>query len=299
MRLKIFGLGLFILLAVSIAYAQDEEWTTSDDGFEYNCALLTELITAVDDEDSDALSDLQNDAFARNEDGDEISLATYTGSTTLALLGAGVEVTSITLFASASSACGTSETSSSSTEDGEGFNVVVNGNVNVRSCAGTDCEVVGQAADGSVLAVVAIEEDWYEVEFEDGTAFIASWLVTRGPDLVIDVDERYENEAMGCLVVFDIQRGDTVVSIIMAGDRRNDIFVDLYRPNESDPLDVESTYDKTFIDTGDPYVQQYYHWGLYWPAGVYQLEVTIDDETVLLAWELEDQGEYTIFVVCD
>jgi hypothetical protein len=299
MRLRIFCLLLVLVLGVPFVQAQDEEWTASEDGFEYNCTLLTAALTAVEDGDAEALADLQNEAFARNEDGDEVSLAAYTGSATLILLGAGEEVSSDTLFASANSACGSSETSSTTATEGEGFNVVVNGNVNVRSCGGTECDVVGQAADGSVLAVISVDGDWYEVEFEGATAFIASWLVTRGPDLVIDIDETYRNEEMGCAVIFDIQRGDSVVSIIMAGDRRNDIFADLYRPNESNPLTVDATYDKTFIDTGDPYVQQYYHWGLYWPAGVYQLEVTVDDETVLLAWELDDPGEYTIFVICD
>jgi hypothetical protein len=298
MRLKIFGLVVFLMLAVSSVYAQDEEWATSDDGFEYNCTLLTELQSALDASDNDALLDLQEDAFARNEDGDEISLVSYTGAVSLALLGEGEAVTSESIFASAISACG-EEDSTTSTEEGEGFNVVVNGNVNVRSCAGTECDIVGQALDGSILRVISVDEDWYEVEFEGGTAFIASWLVTRGPDTIIQVDEVYRNEEMGCIVAFDIQRGDTDLNIIISGERQRDIFVDLYRPNESNPLDVEGQLDKNFTDTGEPYVHQYYNWGLYWPDGVYQLEITLDDETVILAWELEDGGEYNIFVNCD
>jgi hypothetical protein len=299
MKTQFFSLILCILLLASSAYAQDEEWAESENGLEYNCTLLTEVQTALDEGDSESLNDLQNEIFVRNEDGDEWSLASYTGSATLALLGSGEDVTNEVLFAAASSACGTIETTTTTEDDGQGFNVVVDGNVNLRSCAGTDCDVVGQAADGSILRVVRVDGDWYEVEFEGGTAFIASWLVVRGPDLVIETDEVYRNEEMGCFVAFDIQRGDTDMNIIIAGDRQNDIFVDLYRPNETSPLDVEGQLNKNFTDTGEPYIHQYYNWGLYWPRGIYQLEIRLDDESVMLAWELEEDGEYNIFVVCD
>jgi hypothetical protein len=188
----------------------------------------------------------------------------------------------------------------STTSSDEGlFNVIVNGNVNLRSCADTGCDVVGQADNASLLTVVSEDGDWYEVQTDDGTAFIASWLTTRGPDDVIQVGERYSDIKTGCDIVFDIARGDMDINLILTGDNRNSVVVDLYRPNETNPLRVEGQLDKTFIDTGDPYIHQYYSFGLFWPLGIYQLEMQAGGETSMLAWELKDRGDYNIFVLCD
>lgn len=43
------------------------------------------------------------------------------------------------------------------------YYVEANGYANLRSCASTDCEIVGVAADGEALEVVDASGDWYEV----------------------------------------------------------------------------------------------------------------------------------------
>lgn len=193
--------------------------------------------------------------------------------------------------------------SSGTATSGETFEVVVNGNVNLRSCAGTQCSTVGTAQNGSLLTVLDTEEAsdgvWYQVETDNGsTAYIAGWLTTRGPDQIIATDEAYTDLATLCIVAFDIKRGDQSMSIILAGDGRSGVVVDLFKPNQTQPVRVNAQYDKTFIDTGDPYIHQTYGWGEYWPTGVYQLEISRNGETSRLAWELEQQGDYNIFVYC-
>jgi len=187
--------------------------------------------------------------------------------------------------------------------ESEQFSVIVNGNVNLRECAGTHCAVVGTATNGSVLTVLAAEQgtdgEWYLVRRNDGsTAYIASWLTTRGPDAMISTDEAYTDLATMCIVAFDIKRGNTDINVILAGDGRNQVIVDLFKPNQTTAVRVNAQYDKTFIDTGDPYIHQTYRWSEYWPTGVYQLEISRGGETTRLAWELERQGEYNIFVYC-
>jgi uncharacterized protein YraI len=183
------------------------------------------------------------------------------------------------------------------------FNVIVNGNVNLRSCGGTQCSTVGTAQNGSLLTVLGTEQAsdglWYQVRLDDGsTAFIAGWLTARGPDRVISTDDATNDPATGCIVAFDIKRGDQDLDVILAGDGMNDVIVDVFKPNQSQPVRVDAQLDKTFIDTGDPYIHQIYGWRENWPTGVYQIEVSRNGASSRLAWALERQGDYSIYVYC-
>lgn len=179
------------------------------------------------------------------------------------------------------------------------FNVVVNGNVNVRSCASTTCSIVGQATNGQVLPVLAEDGDWYEVQWESGTAFIASWLTTRGPDVYVDLTEGYLDPITGCSLFLRKNRGDTDLYLAISGERHSDVWVDVYRPNDTAPLDVAAQYDKTFIDTEEVYIQQTYYWGTWWPSGTYRVELTLDGKSSLIGFDFENGVEHLIYVYCD
>jgi hypothetical protein len=308
-----YGLLLGVLLLFAgISLAQDDLWHTNG-SLEYNCTTLVAALGVIDDETP--IDDLEfgDTPMVRSSDGEsDLSLYEYIGTAVMVLLteNSDAEITTADIFAPAILACvegdevdsatsSDEDTDDSSTVSGETFNVVVEGNVNLRSCAETTCDIVGQTDDGQILTVVGEDGDWYEVETEDGTAFIASWLTTRGPDDVIPTDEIYEDERTGCRIAFDIKRGDMRLNIILAESGRNDVVVDLYRPNETNPLRVEGQLDKTFIDTGEPYVHQYYDFRVSYPMGVYQLEISYGGETSVLAWELETRGDYNIFVLCE
>jgi uncharacterized protein YraI len=190
------------------------------------------------------------------------------------------------------------------TPDGEAalFTVTANGNINMRSCAGTNCAVVGQAADGSTLTVLetetATEGEWYRVQSDGGEAWVAGWLTTRGPDTVIDISEPYMDLATGCMVAFDYSRGDPRLHVIITGAGMEDTEVDVFLPGQSQPLPVDAQYDKAFIDTGDLYIDQFYRWNVPWSPGLYQLEIRFDGQTSRLGWELDRQGDYAVYVVC-
>jgi hypothetical protein len=207
------------------------------------------------------------------------------------------------IFGPAIAACGddadAQTDTGTSSASGDTFNVTTTGNANLRSCAGTNCDLVGQIGAGQTLKVVGVEADWYEVEHEGGTAFIASFLVTRAPDNIIPTDEPYVDARTGCVIAFDIKRGDANMTLILAGDNRGDVVADLFRPNESVALKVEGQLDKTFIDTGDPYIHQYYRFNIGWPVGIYGLEITLNDETSKIAFEVEERADYNVFVLCD
>jgi hypothetical protein len=299
---KVKGLFLLVLFLLSstFAYAQ-EDWQENEGGNEINCALLVQIDEAISSGNSADLISLANQPFFRLSDGSETTLSNYLGSLIIVTSAADLPIESDlqSLLRDSYATCQQEDTPAGGASlSGETFTVVVDGNVNLRGCAGTDCDIVGQASDGELLTVIGQEGDWYEVETDDGTAFIASFLTTRGPDAVIQTDEAYLDVATGCIIVFDIRRGDSDLRFIISGDGRNDVVVDIFRPNENNPLPVQGQLDKTFIDTGEPYIDQYYRFNTGWSLGVYQIELQYNGEISRVAWEMEDRGEYNIFVVC-
>jgi hypothetical protein len=300
---KLFLITACMLFFVSGVFAQSDDWHASTDGaLEYNCATYETLQEALG-VGGQQLASAGDQLLARAGTTETVSVHEYIGAYVL-LLSEGTtdfEVTLDQVLADIAATCGNADTAATGATSVpiDSFSVVVNGNANLRSCAGTNCDVVGQAAPGELLTVVSQDNDWYEVQVDDGTAFIASFLVTRGPDEVISVDEAYFDARTGCTVAFDINRGDMDINIIIAGESRDDVVVDLYRPNESNPLSVEGQLDKTFIDTGDPYIHQYYSWNVGYPNGLYNLELSMDGNVSRLAWELETRGDYNIFVYCE
>lgn len=179
------------------------------------------------------------------------------------------------------------------------FNVAVTGSVNLRSCGSTACNIVGQASNDQVLEVIAQEDDWYEVKWEGGTAFIASWLTSRGPDIQVDLNDGYFDPSTGCVVAMRTGRGDNSIDFAISGEKRDEIWVDIYRPNDSSPVEVNAQYDKTFIDTDEPYIHQTYYWNTWWPTGSYRIELTLANKSTMVGFDITQIGSHTIYVMCE
>jgi hypothetical protein len=99
--------------------------------------------------------------------------------------------------------------------------------------------------------------------------------------------------------VFDVNRGDADLYVIISGESRDEVIVDIFRPSENSPLRVEGQLDKTFIDSGDPYIHQYYRYNIGWPMGLYNLQIDYGGETTKVAWQMEERGSYRIYVQCE
>jgi hypothetical protein len=306
-KYKYISLLLICLLLVSVVNAQSDVWKANEGGTEFNCTLLDEVIAAFND--GDRIDDLGDTILARMDDGD-FSVFNYIGAMASYLISTDNEqaITSADILQYAVNACtsgevveveGSDETDTVENTDFETFNVVATGNANMRSCGSTDCEIVAQASNGQLMVVIGIDEDWYEIQLDDGTAWIVDWLTVRGPDDVIITDERFNDERTGCTLFIRPKRGDMEVRFILSGDNKRDITADLYRTGDTNPLNVEGQLDKNFTDTDEPYIDQYYSWGLYWPTGVYNIEFEFGGETSMLAWEVEDRDDYVIFIDCD
>ncbi|WP_119072145.1 SH3 domain-containing protein [Aggregatilinea lenta] len=178
------------------------------------------------------------------------------------------------------------------------FKVTANSSMNVRDCASTTCGVVGQTTAGQMLDVVGEDADWYQIVWEDGTAYVASWLTTRGPDNVVALSEGYIDPATQCWVRLRSTRGDAEFRMAISGESRDDVWADLYRPNDTRPVEVYAQLDNTFVDSDEAYIQQVY-WGIWWTTGVYRLELSYNGQTSLIGFEVTDSAKNIIYIDCD
>jgi uncharacterized protein YgiM (DUF1202 family) len=294
---------LLITMTFSAAAQGDNIWKTNPDDpdTEYNCETLDELLAVIDDSDS-LVVDVLDLPYARISNNTLTVERWFAAALFVLAQGDSDTATFDNLIEVAEAACNQVPTGGTSTSGSSGsalFNVTATGNANMRSCAGTNCGIVAQITTGQLLKVVAIHDDWYEVEHEGSTAFIASWLTARAADNIISVDDPYLDPRTGCAVAFDIKRGDADMNLILSGERAKDIVADIYRPNEGVPLRVAGQLDKTFIDTGDLYVHQYYGWSIGWPVGMYNLELKLGGETSKVAFELTQRSDVYIHIYCD
>lgn len=302
-RILVLILGLVL---ISSTMAQDELWGQGDD-IQYNCETVEVLAEIVAGQEFN-LSEVSQLPFVReDENSDIVSFGDYVTASVLVLLESGSDNLDVgVLINTSNQACANqpSESSEVSTDERDTlFNIITPQSVNLRSCASTSCDVVRQSSAGEIFEVVGVETpndgDWYEIRVDEQTAFVAERVSTRGPDALIDTDEAFLDPRTGCLIAFDIRRGSSDLQFILNGDGRGDIVVDIYRPNETNPLTVQGQLDKTFIDTGDPYIQQYYRFNMGWPLGIYNIELSYEGETTVVSWNMSERATYNIFVLCE
>ena len=263
-RARFFMLAI-IMIGTNVMYAQ--EWIMrSEDGLDYNCEVIRMIME----------EDYADEPFQR--DGDNVS----TLLEAFGIVGCFEDLTA--------------ETQPTTTD----FKVTVKSNVNLREGPGTSFRLAGQVSPGDVLEVVAEDGDWYEIKRGRETAFVAGWLTTRLPDVLLTTGEAHNIEEANCIVVPDSSRSsDMDISFVITGDRKGDVVADLYAPTQDTALRVDRQLDKTFIDTGETYIYQVYRWNQWFPHGIYTIEITIDDEDYTMAWNVSERADYNIYVVCE
>ena len=259
---------LLVLLFLGIANALAQDWVDSTDSDrEFNCELIEKM-----------LEDYGDEPYAR-EDGETQTFAEFHSDIV--------------------PEC-TPDAVGNTVGDTILFKVTTRSSVNLRDCSNTSCDLVGKTEAGDVLDVIAEDGDWYEIKFDSKSAFIAGWLTLRLPDAILETDEPYTLIDAGCLIVPDSSRSsDMDINFILTGERKDDATADLYLPDHEKPLRVDRQLDKTFIDTGDSYVLQTYYWNTWFPTGVYTIELAIDGEIHVMAWNVEERAQYNIFVLCE
>ena len=258
--------AIFIVLFGAIVVTAQDWVESSKSRIEYNCELI-EMI----------LEDFGDEAYVR-EDGEIQTLDDF--------------------YADTVPEC-TSDIDSSIPPGSTLFKVTVRSSVNLRDCGNTTCDLVGKTEAGDILDVIAEDGDWYEIRYERGTAFVAGWLTTRLPDALVETDASVLVPGTACIIAPNLKRGDMDINIIITGGRKDDVKVDLYRPDDENPMRVDGQLDKTFIDTGDTYIFQYYYWNTWFPTGIYTVQVEIDDQIQKVAWNVTERADYNVFVLCE
>jgi hypothetical protein len=276
-------------------------WAQNNTGeIAFNCDVVSALKSIIDSGDVVDV-DLNDTIIGQNAAGDTISINDYISNSVVSLFSqdANTNINMNDIFAAANAACSPADANSTIQLGGvTTFSVIVSGNANLYTCADTSCDIVQAVTEGTPLTVVDVEGDWYQVQLADRTAYVASWFTTLGTDHVIQIDEPYLDENTGCTVAFNVQDGNMNIRIVIAGENRNMVFVDLYRPTEMQPLMIAGLLDKNFSDTGDPYIDQYYRDNVTWTDGMYLLEISLHNRTTKLGWELGTRGKYNILVHC-
>ena len=112
------------------------------------------------------------------------------------------------------------------------FHVVPNNNLNLRACASTDCDKVGQVRAGTKLLVYAVEGDWYQVLVDGELVWMAGWLTTRVtatpkatltpsptqiPDKVLLTDENYFDRKTRCALLVNEVPGKRNLTVFLGG----------------------------------------------------------------------------------
>lgn len=187
---------------------------------------------------------------------------------------------------------------------GRTFSVVTNNAVNLRTCAGTNCAIIRSSRAGEIFDAATTETatdgtEWHRVNVDGQNGYVAASLTTRGPDAVINTQRRHVDLDTLCVIAFDIQRGSADLQFIISGDARDDVIVDIFRPGETRALAVQAQNIKTFVDTGDIYIQQYYSYSVGWPLGVYHIELEFEGVTKRFAFEMTQRGTHNVHVMCD
>ncbi len=146
---KLYILLVIVLLSTASTFGQD--WVTSSAGLShYDCDLVRALNLQFGDE-----------VYVRLDD-TEYTLAEYHAFTVP--------------DCSAESVVSVLASEESAVTGQESLTVTVEDVVNLRECAGTNCDRIGVAQPGEAFEVIGEDGDWYEISYQGASAFIAGWL---------------------------------------------------------------------------------------------------------------------------
>lgn len=202
------------------------------------------------------------------------------------------------------------------------FKVISNGNVNIRSCAGTSCNPpVGTSKQGDVFEVVAQKTgnggEWYEIKYGDGTAYIAGWLTTRTssataaartsvvratattPRLAVFETGQF-NQMHGtnttCSVIAERNPSSTDNLLSIGGERRGNVRIYLIRPDRTElhgrgERAIEYLGERARLFTLLPSSML--------TPGTYTYIVRMDSRDYRAHWRVRNRGYYVIAFTCD
>ena len=188
------------------------------------------------------------------------------------------------------------------------FRVVTDTVLNLRACGSRDCARVGQVPAGAELPVHAIEGDWYQVLVDGELVWAAGWLTTRLPESdptptgakLLTMGEIREDAVTGCnLLVGKVADEAGDLALLLAGDGRQEVRVDVYPPGAAAPLPLADSRDSEADVMGNPVIVRIWPESVRWPAGRYRFELGLGEAEAEFEWEMPGPGEYSLLVDCE
>lgn len=124
----------------------------------------------------------------------------------------------------------------------------------------------------------------------DSLGYVNDRLINRG-----NVNPR------GCQLGLGSDRAmDMDVSVIISGERRNDVIVDIIPPDRSSALQVNNQYHKRFIDTDELFIYQTYAWDTPWKSGSYTVVYKLRGQpSKRESLYISGSGDHNIYVECN
>ena len=194
--------------------------------------------------------------------------------------------------------------------------VIASKRIPLLECMDGSCEADGYVERGAALPVVdaVLEEDetWYEVarefkhylevEADDATAFVPAADVVPGPAGFVERDGEYAilHEDHTPLCRIRTMRGDDDLLLwvsIKSGPAYEEMQVDVYKPFADSSLKVMREVERTFKDSGLPYINLTFDWIDHGSQlGIYTVHLTLDAITYQFGMDLNEIGvQYLLF----
>ena len=72
--------------------------------------------------------------------------------------------------------------------------------LNIRSCAGTNCEIIGKLTEGNIVKPIQDFGEWLEIETENGSGYVIKRAITK-KDLTKELDSSFASIFILLLVI--------------------------------------------------------------------------------------------------
>ncbi|MDE0610779.1 MAG: SH3 domain-containing protein [Anaerolineaceae bacterium] len=116
---------------------------------------------------------------------------------------------------------------------------------------------------------------------------------------LLETDVAWRDDHTGCELLVSDRRLDGDLNIWITSPRPEDVDVRIFRPDESSLLPFSGRFRDEVEEADLPLEWQYYESDDSWQGGTWELEVTLDGVTSRFAWQLENQGDQIITILCD
>ena len=166
---------IFIVLVICFmgVAALAEDWQSNGTGTEYDCDVYSQIIFNSKTGRKTQMSTMQDLTLAKTSH-DAFTISDYMGTITLeSLLSSNRQQALLQMI---SAVC---DPEASASTPVTLYNVKLERDGNIRSCASVDCEVVRLAHTGEMLDIIGAEDGWLQIRDENGPAYIADFLVFR------------------------------------------------------------------------------------------------------------------------